>query len=74
MRAALGDYTSKLLVGEVAFPDPFTIKSGWIGERDSIPLWPNLYLTDIAKYMEMNTPETFVHRLLTEYKQGKAYR
>lgn len=74
LRAALEDYKQKLLVGGVVLPDPFAMKTGWVNEKEGMPLWPNLYLTDIVQYLNMNTPRELVHKLMNEYKQGKAYR
>ena len=74
VRSALNDYKEKLMVNGHMLPDPFTLKKGWQTEKESIALWPNLYLTDIVQYLNMGSTKQFVGKILNEYKQGKAYR
>ena len=73
VRFALNDYKEKLMVDGHMLPDPFTLKKGWQTVRESIALWPNLYLTDIVQYLNMGSTKQFVGKILNEYKQGKAY-
>lgn len=55
-------------------PDPFTLDTGWLNEEAGISRWPHLYFMDIAQYLETKMTTELHHRLLNEYKQGKAYR
>ncbi|XP_052261521.1 uncharacterized protein LOC127865652 [Dreissena polymorpha] len=70
----LDEYKRKLEVEGEVIPDPFALSSGWKGEGAGMSLWPSVYVTDIAKFLKCSTPNEVVHRLLNEYKQGKAYR
>ena len=36
--------------------------------------WPSVYLSDIAIYLNNETPKDIFNRLLNEYKEGKAFR
>ena len=72
----LAQNRNKLKTETHVVPDPFSLKSGWIGE--SIPgmkKWPSLYYMDIAKYLKDNIlSDCLLHRLNCEYKEGKAFR
>lgn len=48
----------------------------WIGEKNGVKLWPPVFLSDITLFLMKAQPGTssLEHRLLNEYKQGKAYR
>ena len=71
----LSEYKSKLkLPNETIMPDPFTLDNGWLGEKDGMVKWPSLYIMDITQYLNIRTPKDIIHRLLNEYKEGKAYR
>ena len=37
-------------------------------------LWPTIYITDISAYIDGTSPSAVVHKLMNEYKLGKAYR
>ena len=75
-RIILAQYRNKLKTETHVAPDPFSLKSGWIGE--SIPgmkKWPSLYYMDTAKYLKDNSlSDCLLHRLNCEYKEGKAFR
>ena len=73
LRVALEDYKAKLLISDIVLPDPFSLQTGWFNE-DSIKLWSSLYLTDIVQYLTAGNQKQIVHKLVNEYKKGKAYR
>lgn len=55
-------------------PDPITeLKTGWCGEKDCMELWPPCMYADIASYLVDVTERALRERLLTDYKEGKAY-
>ena len=73
-RSTLEEYRSKLITEEsVILPDPLELKTGWVGEETGITKWPSVYYIDISRLMGV-TNRDFIHRMETEYKQGKAYR
>lgn len=72
-RLLLVDYKDKLQFEGTVLPDPFSLNN-WIGERDGMVQWPQLYFTDITDYLRNRTPDVLYHRLCNEYKEGKAYR
>ncbi|KAL5021513.1 hypothetical protein ScPMuIL_000668 [Solemya velum] len=73
-RRLLEDYKRKLIVEKEIIPDPFSLDSGWISEGQGITKWPSVYFMDIANYLQSKTPAELIHRLMNEYKEGKAYR
>lgn len=74
MRQALVEYKTKLVVEGKVLPDPLGITDGWLDEGQGMEKWPCLYFDDMATYLRMKTPQELCHRLLNEYKEGKAYR
>ena len=54
-------------------PDSLSIKSGWIGEDQGIINWSGIHFHDIAKYFEEKSPNDFINRLHSGYKQEQAY-
>ena len=74
LRVAVEDFKAKLLISNIVLPDPFSLQTGWVNEKDSIKLWPSLYRTDIVQYLNAGNQKQLVHKLLNEYKQGKVYR
>ncbi|XP_070182354.1 uncharacterized protein [Littorina saxatilis] len=60
----------------VLYPDPFAITTGCKGEQDGRFLWPSVFITDISEYLKQTAAceLDLVHRLINEYKEGKAYR
>lgn len=55
-------------------PDPLTdLKTGWHGEKEGMELWPPCMYADIATYLVDVTEKSLRERLLTDYKEGKAY-
>ena len=69
------EYQAKLVVGGAVLPDPFSIKSGWTGETtEGMAKWPPLYFHDISEYLQSCNSDNLYHRLVNEYKEGKAYR
>ena len=67
-------YKAKLNRDGEIFPDPFSLTSGWKGEKKGIASWPSVYITGIANFLGEMTSTEIVNRLLNEYKEGKAYR
>ncbi|XP_052820515.1 uncharacterized protein LOC128246371 [Mya arenaria] len=70
----LQEYKKKLVLDGDVVPDPFSISSGWKGEKAAVNTWPSIYITDIATYLGCSTTKDVMNRLLNEYKVGKAYR
>jgi hypothetical protein len=69
------EYTAKLKAGGTVIPDPFTVnKNQWKGEKDRRSLWPSIYISDIALYINGTSPKNIVNELLNEYKVGKGFR
>ena len=68
----LQEYKHKLLVEDDVLPDPFSLHTGWQGEKTAIHKWPSVYLVDIAKYLNNETHKEIFDRLLNEYKEGQA--
>lgn len=69
------EYKAKLILDGTVSPDPFSIKSGWIGETaNGLSKWPSLYFHDIAEYLKSKSSGNLMNRLVNEYKEGKAYR
>ncbi|XP_046333004.2 uncharacterized protein LOC124115889 [Haliotis rufescens] len=73
-RKLLSEYKEKLLVDGQVLQDPFSLDVGWIREEEGINMWPSVYITDIASYLNERTPEDLVRQIINEYKVGKAYR
>ena len=68
------EYKAKLVFNKnCVVPDPLTLKTGWIGEKNGICYWPSVIYKDIATLLSFTQPD-FIKRLESEYKQGKAYR
>jgi hypothetical protein len=55
-------------------PDPFSLEDGWLDEGQGMTNWPSVYFENMANFLRTKTPEDLQHRLLNEYKEGKAYR
>ena len=68
------EYKTKLKIADQIIPDPFSLKSGWNGEKNGLASWPSIYITDISHFLHKMTTNEIVHRLLNEYKEGKAFR
>ncbi|KAL5021765.1 hypothetical protein ScPMuIL_000920 [Solemya velum] len=73
-RQLLEDYKKKLRFEGEILPDPFSLHSGWLTEKDGITKWPSVYFVDISNYLQTKNPQELVSRLMNEYKEGKAYR
>lgn len=55
-------------------PDPLVeLKTGWRGEKEGMDKWPPCMYADIASYLVDITEKSLRERLLTDYKEGKAY-
>ena len=70
----LHEYKEKLLVEGDIVPDPFSLTSGWKGEKTGLQTWPPTYMADISTFLQKTTPYDMTIQLLNEYKLGKAYR
>ena len=58
-------------------PDPLILKDGWVKKSESMTSWPLIYPSDITLFLMSDRPGKdvdFHRRVLTEYKEGKAYR
>ena len=74
-RSLLKEYQKKLVYLGENLPDPFHLQIGWLGEENGIPHWPHLSIMDIADYFKtIFQRENIIHRIMWEYKEGKAYR
>ncbi|KAK7089418.1 uncharacterized protein [Littorina saxatilis] len=75
-RRLLGEYKSKLTVDGETYPDPATFDDGWLSEETGRFSWPSLYISDISDYLKKTAANQIdlIHRLLNNYKEGKAYR
>ncbi|XP_034030131.1 uncharacterized protein LOC117513977 [Thalassophryne amazonica] len=67
-------YRSLLTVDGVVLPDPFTdLPHGWQGEEKGIHHWPPCMFYDMSEYLISRVERDLQTRLLTDYKEGKAY-
>jgi len=72
-------YRELLKNGEVYLPDPFSLKqSEWISEPQGYDSWPPTMHVDIAEYLLCsptltNVADSLRTRLMSDYKEGKAY-
>ena len=77
-RILLAEYQEKLKMGSFIVPDPLRLKEGWLPEKgrnsNGILKWPSVYFSDIENYIREKRSPGLLHRLLNEYKEGKAYR
>ena len=55
-------------------PDPFSdLSGGWVGETSGVSLWPPTMYGDLAEYLVDKNERELRSRLLTDYKEGKAF-
>ena len=47
-RKLLDEHKTKLLINDKVLPDPIDLKESRTGEKASIKIWPQLYLTDFS--------------------------
>ncbi|KAK7090434.1 uncharacterized protein [Littorina saxatilis] len=75
-RRLLDEYKRKLAVDGDVYPDPATFEDGWLTEETGRFSWPSIYISDISDYLKKTAASKtdLVHRLLNNYKEGKAYR
>ncbi|PIK60998.1 hypothetical protein BSL78_02049 [Apostichopus japonicus] len=67
------DYSAILNVENEVLPDPFKdLENGWEGE-DSVRKWPPCMYFDIAQYLSNIDNVELCQRLMSDYKEGKAY-
>lgn len=79
-------YAELLQIKGQRIPDPIgELKSDWIGEKQGVHIWPPVSHSEIADWLLNEAPcpsepsgrvhkETSLHqRLLSDYKEGKAY-
>ena len=67
-------YKELLKVGSDSFtlPDPFSL-IGWKKEDEALDKWPPIMALDIAEYLLQVDDVVLRKRLLSDYKEGKAY-
>lgn len=66
-------YKNKLQLGKTYLPDPMTdLKTGWMSEEEGRHEWPPTMYADIVNYLLDRNERTLEHRLLGDYKAGKA--
>jgi len=70
----MDEYKLKLCIKDTVIPDPLTLKDGWLGEKEALHFWPQLYFCDMTQYLRLHSPAELYQRVCTEYKEGKAYR
>ena len=68
------EYRDLLLTEEGYLPDPYDL-SGWLSEKEGIYLWPPTMYFDISDFLSDKAPGDMdlKKRLMTDYKEGKAY-
>jgi len=67
-------YRSLLSTPEGVLPDPFQdLTTGWLGEEPGIKQWPPTMQFDIAQFLLKNGDQNLTKRLMSDYKEGKAF-
>ena len=69
-------YKSLLYIDGKYLPDPFVdLSEGWMTEENGMEMWPPTMQFDIAEYLlaDVQTDRDFGKRLMSDYKEGKAY-
>ena len=66
------EYQNKLLISDVAIPDPCKLESGWLSEENGRIFWPMVMYPDIFNYL-MFYPSELGSTDLNDYKECKAY-
>ena len=68
-------YHALLLVrSSMKLPDPMSdLLTGWVGEGPGMSMWPPTMYGDIAEYLVDSSERDLRTRLLTDYKEGKAF-
>lgn len=68
-------YNSLLKVKGFQIPDPFSLSSGWLSENEGMRKWPPIFQLHIAEFLlTVEQSQTGLSkRLLSDYKEGKAY-
>ena len=66
------EYQNKLLISDVAIPDPYKLESGWLSEENGRIFWPMVMYPDIFNYL-MFYPSELGSTDLNDYKECKAY-
>ena len=67
-------YRKRLTVEGVVLPDPLSdLNNDWVGEGKGMSLWPPCMYCDLAEYLVDNSERDLRTRLLTDYKEGKAF-
>jgi SAP domain len=55
-------------------PDPMSdLVTGWIDEMSGMSMWPPTMYGDLAEYLVDTSERSLRTRLLTDYKEGKAF-
>lgn len=68
-------YDALLKVKTVQLPDPFSLSSGWLSENVGMRKWPPIFQLHIAEFLltSEQLQTGLKKRLLSDYKEGKAY-
>lgn len=68
-------YNSLLKFEGFQLPDPFSLSSGWLDEDVGIKKWPPIFQLHIAEFLltAEQSQTALKKRLLSDYKEGKAY-
>lgn len=61
-----------LKIGDHRVPDPKELE-GWIDEKNGMRKWPPCMYFDIAEYFRSIDDVSLARRMLSDYKEGKAY-
>ena len=73
---AKAEHYKKLLhIAGEQLPDPFTQleESTWINEVSGMKMWPPIFSVQIAEFLLTSNQKDLGKRLLSDYKEGKAY-
>lgn len=70
------DFEALLVTPTASLPNPSTLTQGWQNEAEGMKNWSPVFITDMSSFLMASYPDgkDYNHRLLNEYKEGKAYR
>ena len=63
------EYLHKLSFEGESFPDPMRLVDGWLNEETGVPLWPQIPMFYIIKFLMLDNDAED----LSDYKSSKAY-
>ncbi|XP_022325057.1 uncharacterized protein LOC111125467 [Crassostrea virginica] len=68
------EYKNLLCVDGKNIPDPLQIGCDWQDEKEGMPHWPPLFLSDIVKFLvERGNTGDMITKYMNDYKIGKAF-